>query len=268
MTRERDAIVEANRRAWEVAAEHHRAHEQWRDLVEGFARPGYSCLDAVLSGHLRDLGVEGAAVTQLCCNNGRELISARNLGAAEAVGFDQAPAFLAQARELNAIAGQDCRFVEGDVFAIPAEHDGRFDIALVTIGVFGWLPDLAAFFAVAARLLKPGGAFLAYEEHPILNMFEPEREDPHKPANTYFKAEPFVEAVSLDYYGNRDYDAPPHYWHLHRLGDIVTRCVEAGLRLERLEEYPHNINAAAFDIYEDQPAQFPLSFALIARKTA
>ena len=266
MTQDKDAVVAANRQAWNQAAEHHRAHAQWSELVEGFARPGYSCLDEVLTEHFKSLGLEGAAVAQLCCNNGRELISARNLGAAEAVGFDQAATFLAQGRELNEIAGLDCRFVEGDVLSLPADYDGRFDIVFVTIGVFGWLPDLPGFFDVVARLLKPSGAFLAYEEHPILNMFEPERREPHKPVNSYFKPEPFVEAVSLDYFGNRDYEAPLHYWHVHGLGRVVTTCLEAGLRLERLQEYPHNINAEAFDIYENQPAQFPLSYVLIARK--
>lgn len=268
MTEDKDTVVAANRLAWDRAAEHHRAHDQWRELVEGFAEPGHSCLDETLSGHLRDIGLEGAAVAQLCCNNGRELISVRNSGAAEAVGVDQSAEFLAQARELNEIAGLDCRFVEGDVFALPADYDGRFDIVFVTIGVFGWLPDLAGFFEVVARLLKPGGAFLAYEEHPILNMFEPERPEPHRPVNAYFKPEPFVEAVSLDYFGNRDYEAPAYYWHVYGLGQIVTTCLQAGLRLELLQEYPHNINAAAFDIYEKQPAQFPLSYALIARKPA
>ena len=268
MSGPKDEAVAANRQAWDAAADHHRAHAQWRRLVEGFARPGYSCLDSVATEHLRALGIEGKSVAQLCCNNGRELISARNLGAAEAVGFDQAAAFLDQARELNEIAGLDCRFVEADVLRIPSEDDGRFDIVFVTIGVFGWLPDLAGFFSAAARLLKPGGAFFAYEEHPLLNMFEPDCPTPHHPVHSYFRQEPFVEAVSLDYYGNRDYEAPTYQWFVYSLGEIVTRCLDAGLRLELLREYPHNINAAAYDIYENQPAQFPLSYVLIARKPA
>ena len=263
---DKKAAVEANRLAWDRAAEHHRADGQWRRLVDGFAQPGFSCLDEILTAQLRDLGLEGAAIAQLCCNNGRELISARNLGAAEAVGFDQAAAFLAQARELNGIAGLDCRFVEGNVLALPDAFDGRFDIVMVTIGVFGWMPDLLGFFRVAARLLKPGGAFLAYEEHPIQNMFEPERPEPLKAVNSYFRREPFIEAVSLDYYGNADYEAPTHYWFPYTLGEIVTTCIEAGLELVQLREYPHNINAAAYDIYEGQSVQFPLSYLLIARK--
>ncbi len=43
-------------------------------------------------------------------------------------------------------------------------------------------------------------------------------------------------------------------------------CKDASIPFNLLQEHPHNINAAEFDIYEDQPAQFPLSYALIARK--
>ena len=264
---ERDAeAVEANRQAWDAAAEHHRAHQQWDSLVEGFARPGYSCLDDVETAIWQDLGLEGRSVAQLCCNNGRELLSVRNLGAEPCVGFDQSAAFLEQARELNALAGQDCRFVEGDVLAAPREFDGAFERVFTTIGVYGWLPDLARFFAVAARLLRPGGVYFAYESHPILNMFEPDAEDPLRPVDSYFRDRPFVETASLDYFGRADYEAPTHYWFVHPLSEIVGACLGAGLVLEHFQEYPHNIDAAALDIYQGQVAQLPLSFSLVARK--
>ncbi len=266
MTEEPKDAVAANREAWNRAAEHHKAHAQYKRLLEGFAMPGFSCLDETETALWHKLGVGGKAVAQLCCNNGREILSVKNLGAATCVGFDQASEFLAQGRELAGVAGLDCDFVEGDVLEIPARWDARFDIVFVTIGVFGWLPDLQAFVNVVARLLKPGGAFFAYEEHPIMNMFEPERDDPMRPANSYFKAEPFEEAVSLDYWGDAQYDAPLHYWFVHKLSDIVMACLEAGLTLEHLREYAHNVNAEAFAVFEKQDAQLPLSFSLIARK--
>lgn len=266
MTKRDSEAVAANRRAWNAAAEHHKADRQWAALAEGFARPGFSCLDEVETGLWRELGFEGLSVAQICCNNGRELLSLRNLGAGRCVGFDLSAAFLEQARELNAIAGQDCEFVEADALALPGGFEGAFDRVFTTIGVFGWMPDLGRFFAGVSRLLRPGGAYFAYEEHPIMNMFEPEAEDPERPVNSYFKAEPFAEAVSLDYWGKRDYDAPLHYWFVHPLSAIVTACLDKGLAVERLAEFPHNVNAAVFDRYENRPAQLPLSFALVARK--
>lgn len=265
MDRPPDDYVEANRRAWDAAAPHHRRHAQFDALLAGFAEPGFSCLDRVATAHLRSLGIAGKAVAQLCCNNGRELLSIKNLGAGRCVGFDQSAGFLAQARELAAAGGLDCDFVEGDVHALPADYDAAFDLVLVTIGVFGWMPDLEAFFRAAARLLKPGGRFFAYEEHPIMGMFEPN--DPTRPVHSYFKPEPFEEDDAMDYYGGAAYESPVHYWFVHPLSAVVTGCLGAGLMLEHLREYPHNISEGAKDVFENQPAQLPLSYTLVACKT-
>jgi SAM-dependent methyltransferase len=265
MAKRPEDYIEANREAWNEAAPHHRRHEQYAALRTGFARPGFSCLDEIATERLRALGVAGRDVAQLCCNNGRELISVKTLGAARCVGFDLSAAFLDQARELNGLAGRDCEFVEGNVCAIPADCDGAFDLVFVTIGVFGWMPDLAAFMAVVARLLRPGGCFFAYEEHPIMNMFEPD--DPTRAVHSYFKAEPFAEAEGMDYYGGADYAAPVHYWFVHPLSAIVQACLDQGLALEHLAEYPHNVSEAAKDVFEDRAAQLPLSYTLVARNT-
>ena len=66
------------------------------------ARPGYNRLDETLTARLRALGLEGKSVIQLCCNNGREILSVKNLGAARCVGVDQSAPFLEQAAELAA----------------------------------------------------------------------------------------------------------------------------------------------------------------------
>jgi SAM-dependent methyltransferase len=177
----RDDYTAANRAAWDASARFHEEGAEFAKLLDGFAKPGFSCLDAVLSERLEALAVAGKDAAQLCCNNGREILSVKNLGAGRSVGFDQSGAFLEQARRLAAAGKLDCDFVEGDVYKIPADYDGAFDMVLITIGVFGWMPDLGAFFDVIARLMRPGGALLVYEQHPIMNMFEPGAEDPHKP---------------------------------------------------------------------------------------
>ncbi len=85
---DRKNITSANREAWEEAAPLHRAQNMER-LISAFREPGYSCLDAVETARLRALGVAGKDVAQLCCNNGQELLSVKNLGAARCVGFEQ-----------------------------------------------------------------------------------------------------------------------------------------------------------------------------------
>src|SRR3546814_11913097 len=119
------------------------------------------------------------------------LLSVKNLGAASVTGFDFAAAFLDQARELAAAGGLEATFVQSAIARIPEDHNRRFDLALVTIGVLGWMPDLPEFFATAARLLKPGGHLVIYEFHPILNMYDDrDRGGVPQPDETYFRSDP------------------------------------------------------------------------------
>ena len=78
----RDEATAANRALWDASADYHRDDPQWRALLDGFATPGFSFLDAVETEMFERIGVAGKAVAQLCCNNGREILSVRNLGAA------------------------------------------------------------------------------------------------------------------------------------------------------------------------------------------
>lgn len=267
MVKSRDDYVAANRLAWESSAPHHRRSQDFEALLEGFREPGFSCLDAIEHERLDALGVAGKDVAQLCCNNGRELLSVKNLGAGRSVGFDQSGAFLELGRELAAAGGIDCDFVEGDVYKIPASFDGAFDIVLVTIGVFGWMPELDAFIAVAARLLKPGGAFFVHEQHPIMNMFEAyDPDEPFRLAYSYFRQEPFVDDGAIVYDGTPGLAGEIQYWFVHGLGEVMTACLDRGLALEHFREYPLNISSVEHDVYEDQEAQLPLSYALVMRK--
>ncbi len=268
MAKKRDDYTAANRLAWDASAPYHEAGAGFASLLAGFARPGFSCLDDILTERLRALGVAGLDVAQLCCNNGREILSVKNLGAARAVGFDQSGAFLEQARRLAAAGSLDCDFVEGDVYAIPEAYDGAFDMVLITIGVFGWMPELGAFFDVIARLLRPGGALLAYEQHPIMNMFEPGAADPMTPVHSYFKAEPFEDTGAILYDGTPGVPGETQYWFVHTLGDILSECLERKLAIEHFREYPHNISSAEYDVYDGQDAQLPASYTLVARKGA
>ncbi|MGF1629906.1 MAG: class I SAM-dependent methyltransferase [Kiloniellaceae bacterium] len=265
MSLSKDNIVAANRGAWNEAADHHRAHAQYAALLAGFATPGFSVLDETLTGRLLALGLEGKAVVQLCCNNARELLSVKNLGAASVTGFDFAAAFLDQARELAAAGGIEAEFVQTEVAKIPADYDGRFDLALVTIGVLGWMPDLKEFFGTARRLLKPGGHLVIYEDHPILNMYDDrDHGGPPQPDESYFRAEPYRHDSGLDYWSNQDYQAQPCYWNFHKMSDVLMALVRAGFALEDFEEFPHNIGTRAH--MENQPQQLPLSYILVGRR--
>ena len=103
-------FTEANRVAWDEAAPLHRGQNH-DDLLSAFQASDYSCLDEIETARLLNLGVAGKDVAQLCCNNGCEVLSVKNLGAARCVGFDQSEGFTEQARELAAAGSIDCEFV-------------------------------------------------------------------------------------------------------------------------------------------------------------
>ena len=258
-------ITSANREAWEEAAPLHRA-QNMEGLTAAFREPGYYCLDEVETARLRALGVVGKDVAQLCCNNGRELLSVKNLGAGRCVGFDGAEGFVEQARELAAAGAVACEFACTDVYEIPSVYDSSFDLVTVTIGVLSWMPDLPGFLAVVVRLLRPGGALFVYEQHPILDMIEPGKaDDPVSWDYSYFRREPFVDCDGLDYYGGDGYQSKPLTSFHHGLAEVIMAGLACGLSVEHFEELPGHISNTWFNVERQGPA-LPMSYTLVLRK--
>jgi SAM-dependent methyltransferase len=179
---------------------------------------------------------------QIGCNNGRETLSALALGATHATGIDQSDAFIAQAEELRAVSPHGARadFVCADVYALPEGLEGRFDLALITIGLINWMPDLPQFLKIAASLLVPGGRLVIYETHPVLDMFEPYGADPHRLRYSYFRTEPFITDEEIVYDGSANRQgaavllAFPHHGRDHY------RLRRGGSVIRQLTEYPHS----------------------------
>jgi ubiquinone/menaquinone biosynthesis C-methylase UbiE len=259
----RQEYTDANRQAWNETAPVH-ASSQMDGLLKKLGDLQFLNLDKTAQGWLAKVGVQGKDVVQLCCNNGRELISIRRMGAKRCVGVDISEAFIAQAEQLNTAAGADCTFLACDVYAVPAEYDARFDLVYISIGVLGWLPDLAAFLAVCARLLRPDGQLLIYEMHPILDMIDNMPNLPPALNYSYFLSEPLAEDSGLDYYEGKEYQSSTSYWFHHKLADIIQGCLDQGFILTGMAEYPHDISEV-FAYLEKMDARLPLSYVLSAR---
>jgi SAM-dependent methyltransferase len=267
VTRDRDTVVAANREAWNEAAPVHGARNL-EALLAAFSVPGHSCLDAAATARWQALGVAGKDVAHLCCNNGQELISVKVLGAGRCVGFDNAECFLEQGRAIAAAAGAEIEFVHGDVHRLPAAYDAGFDIAAVTIGALCWFPKLHDFFAVAARLLRPGGCIFVHEQHPVVGMFEPfDDVDPPRWHYSYFKEDPWIDTDGLDYFDGQSYQSKPAYTFPHTLSEIFMGCIDNGLAIERFDELPRDLSPSHSHL-ERLEAKLPLSFILIVRKAA
>ena len=264
MSRTRKDYTNANRIAWNEAAPKHAAHNN-AELYEAFKSPGHVTLTGDILDALLQVGVEGKSIVQLCCNNGCETLSLRNLGAARCVGIDAAEEFLTHGREMIKIAGaeDEVELISCDVYDLPAEFTASFDIVLTTIGVLGWMPDLEEFFRIIQSLLKPGGKLVMEEMHPVLLMYEP---DPDGGASlvqhSYFSAQIWEETTGLDYYSGEEYDSKPNFSFMHRLDEILMAGIDSGLSLRSFKELDYDISFFCSDL-EDSPTKPPLGFVMV-----
>lgn len=264
----KEKAIASNRDAWNDSARHHKDTPEWQARLTAVGYGDFCCLDDTLQGLLEQVGVDGKDIVQLGCNNGRESISLFALGARSVVGVDQSEAFLDQARELASRSPHAPEFIEADIHHLPLELHSRFDVALITIGVLNWMPDIGEFFRHVAQTLKPGGRLVVYETHPFLEMFDPESADPYRPDSSYFRREPFVQDQPIVYEGKVDQQAPSSYWFVHTLGALFTGAIDAGLQISHFKEYPHSNREELYDRYEQQTAQLPLCFTWVAVKRA
>lgn len=240
-------ITEANRIAWNEVTPRHQAGRKI-DLKEKFAESGYSTLDEIDTAKLKQIGLKDKVVAQLCCNNGRELLSLINLGASSGVGFDISDAAIDEAKELAQISKLKAEFVRTDVYEIAGSYNGKFDLVYLSIGAMTWLPDLERFFEVISRILKPGGDLLIYEMHPFLYMFaleddpEYDREHLKEVMFSYFKTEPWKDESGLDYIGNTKYESSTKFSYTQKLSDIFNPIISNGMEIKEFIEYDHDIS--------------------------
>ena len=274
---ERSDSFAANQRLWDAWTAVH-AQGEFYDLA-GFREGGIRLRDAEIAA-VGD--VRGRTLLHLQCHFGIDTLSWARLGA-RVTGIDFSPAGIRLAREIAADIGiEDARFIESNVYELPQRLDGEFDVVYTSRGVLGWLPDIRGWARVVAHFLAPGGTFFITEAHPVFNAFQDEGVAPGELRLTYpywEHPDPLVFDVKGSY-ADPDADFGEqklHGWD-HGLGEIVTALIEAGLRIESLEEHPFLEWAADFLVESEPgsgrfvlppgPGELPLSFSLRATKPA
>jgi ubiquinone/menaquinone biosynthesis C-methylase UbiE len=271
-----DASFAANRALWDAWTAVH-AEGEFYDLA-GFRQGGVR----IRPYEIATLGdVTGKRLLHLQCHFGLDTLSWARLGAM-VTGVDFSPASIRLARELAADIGvRDARFIESNIYQLPVRLGDEFDIVYTSRGVLGWLPDIRGWARVVARFVKPGGRFYISEVHPVLQVFENEGVSPRELRLQYpywEHGDPLVFDVHGSY-ADRTADLgtelKEHGWD-HGLGEIVTALIDAGLRIDRLEEQPFLEWAADFLVESEPgsgryvlpegPGELPLMFSLLASK--
>lgn len=255
----------SNRLAWnQIMPAHQKASKLKHD--EAFKNRNHTVITNPELEEWNRLGFKGKDIAHLCCNNGVELMSLKNMGAGRCVGFDICDLAIKEAVSRAISSNNDCQFVCTDVFDIAEEYNSQFDIVYITVGALGWLPDIELFFAKATSILKPNGAIFIYELHPVIEML-PSDDNPNvnplQIIEPYFKKEPYEDTAGLDYVGNTSATTTTQYWFVWKISDIIMAIINQGFHISRFIEYSHDIS----EVHNRNQAagiEIPMSYILVA----
>jgi len=209
----------------------------------------------------------------LQCSHGQTALGLWRATSCEVVGVDGSAAMLAIAREkarrLEVPAGR-VRFIQTDVLAPPSELDGWADVLLTGGGALPWVGDLTRWGQVVAGLLASDGWLVLYEGHPLNWVWDPRADRVQfRTVRSYFdgQAEPNDDfpARAVERFTPEGAAVPRAWEHQWTLGQIVTAAAAAGLRIDRLVEYPAHFWPEFPRVPESELARLPHSFLLVAR---
>lgn len=108
--------------------------------------------------------VRGQRVVAVACGQGRDARRLADLGAA-VVGIDASESLLAHARELERQSPRGIEYVHGDAQDLKPLADASFDGVVCYMALMD-IPELEPTVRSIARILKPGGWFVASITHP------------------------------------------------------------------------------------------------------
>jgi SAM-dependent methyltransferase len=225
-----------NRANWDERAPLHAASELY-SVRKFLDDPEY--IGGVVRFDQPRLGdIAGLRGVHLQCHIGTDTLSLSRLGARMS-GLDLSPASLAEARKLAAGADADIDYHEANVYAaVEVFGEGAFDLVYTGIGALCWLPRVADWASVVARLLRPGGRLFLREAHPMLWALDDEAERAWPKYDYFEHAEPLVWDDETTYV---EIERPlrnttTHSWN-HSLGEIITALLDNGLTLTAFTEH-------------------------------
>ena len=211
--------------------------------------------------------INGKRILHLQCHFGLDTLSWAWRGAI-CTGVDISPAAIGQARDLAQRARIDAEFVCSDVYGFGEGSAGPYDIVYTSYGAICWLPDLDKWAEVVVSNLAPGGLFYMVEFHPIHDLLA---------GYSYFtQAEPDVEEEGTYTENGADVITKMAVW-AHPLASVINALVGAGIRVERLNEFPFSPYNCFEGLVEREPGRFylshrghdvPMVYSLAGRKVA
>jgi SAM-dependent methyltransferase len=137
-----DTYFETNLKHWDELVGVHK-ETPYYDLA-GF-KAGRDSVHSTEVGELGD--VAGKTLLHLQCHFGMDTLSWARRGAI-VTGVDFSQRAIESARALATELGIDARFVHSDIYSLPDNLAGQFDVVFTCYGTNFWLPDLDRWAAV------------------------------------------------------------------------------------------------------------------------
>jgi 23S rRNA-/tRNA-specific pseudouridylate synthase/SAM-dependent methyltransferase len=230
--------------------------------------------DVILPGALRLLEPQrGQRVLDLACGQGvlsRALVE----HGVDVVAVDASPRLIELAKQRA--KGTEIRFAVGDARALGTLDLGDFD-AVACIMALANLDPLEPVLAGVAAALRPGGALVAVIPHPAFRAARQTSWGFEKSAagdvQQYRRVDGYLSPAQARIVHNPGAVAsggrPVETWTFHRpLQSYVRACADAGLLVDRLEEWPSLRRSTGPRAREENRArrEIPLFLALRARR--
>lgn len=264
--------LQANQKLWDQWTDEHTT-SAFYDL-SGF-RAGKDRLRSIELAELGD--VAGKSLLHLQCHFGMDTLAWARRGAT-VTGVDLSEKSIALARALSHELAIPAQFHCSDIYQLPDQLSGEFDIVFTSYGVLHWLADLRRWGEIIAHFLKPNGIFYIVEDHPFFRVFTTKATSELKVHNPYFfSATPDRLETTGSYATYNQGEAACYYIWNHSLSEVQNALIDAGLRIEFLHEFPYAARAK-FPFMQQGPdgwwrlpaaqhGMIPFLFSLQARKS-
>ncbi len=257
-----------NRALWdEITPVHERTYGVDRFLA------GERWLPEEILGEVGD--VQRQTLLHMQCHFGLDSLAWVRRGAT-VTGVDFSPVAIQAARDLSGFANLPATFICSDIYDLPQNLEGQFDIVFTSIGVLCWLSDLGRWAQIISHFLKPGGIFYLMDAHPLLYTFDEEGRWTFQ-LPYFHNDDPYVWDDDGPDYMDPSYipESPSYEWQW-AVSDIINAIVSAGMTIEFFHEFDALSDPVFPEMsqredglyaYAGTPVALPILFSLRARQT-
>ena len=203
----------------------------WHDVYHATVDPdGAGLNDPTFDELVGD--VRGQRIAAVACGQGRDARRLVDLGA-EVVGIDASESMLAHARELERQVPRGIEYVHGDAHDLRPLADEQFDGVVCYMALMD-IPELEPTIRSVARILKPGGWFVAVITHPCYKSPAHGELIDHVEGTT--GASPDATSRKAPHSSATRWDILPRVAYHRTLSTYVNTLAAAGLQVARLAE--------------------------------